>query len=175
MKLMNVNLINLARWIVNTKFSWKPLLILALLGSLFGSILPLAFSVGSSVSRQEIQHYFTSHEGNSVRSAAWLQRFQNREIRWTGIIYSIKHSPASNRVELLVKVLSDSLLYDTVVVLEGNTLIDSFLKKGSPVVFQGRIFNGVDVLGVKEVQVLVKSPSNIQLDADKPVGYTPAN
>lgn len=172
--LLNMSVMNTNRWIIQSIAHWKPLLILLILGSILGGFLPFSFGFDSTVTRREIQHYFTTHEGNSVRSGAWLKRFQNREIHWNGVIYGIKRAPASSRIELLIKVLPDSLLYDTVVVLEGNTLIDSFIQKGSPVTFQGKIFNGVDVLGVKEVQVLVRDPRYIQLDADKPVGLTPS-
>lgn len=122
-------------------------------------------------SRQEIQQFFVSHEGNSIRSAQWQSRYQKKPVQWLGQVYDIKPLAGSHRVEVLVKILPDSLLYDTVVVLEGNTRLNSFIRKGSMVRFSGTITNGVDAFGVKEVQVLLASPGDLQMEGDMPVSW----
>lgn len=126
---------------------------------------------GMAISRDEIQRFFAQHEGNSVRTAQWLHRYLRQGIQWQGQVYQIKHYPDSHRVELLVKVLPDTLLYDTVVVLEGQTALNSFIQKGTTVQFQGTIINGVDSFGVKEVLVLIPSPQGIQPQGDYPVSW----
>jgi hypothetical protein len=128
-------------------------------------------SVPDPPSREEIQHFFTSGQGNSVRAPKWQKQYLRRHVEWAGQVYAIKRHPASMRVELLVKVLPDSLLYDTVVVLEGNTAINEFIEKGRTVRFKGRIINGVDAMGVKEVLVLVDRPDALWLEGDQPVHY----
>jgi hypothetical protein len=126
---------------------------------------------GDTPSREEIQQFFVSNEGNSIRTPQWQNRFQKKSVQWLGQVYEVKSLPHSHRVEVLVKVLHDSILYDTVVVVEGNTQINSFIQKGSFVRFNGTIINGVDAFGVKEVQVLLASPGALQVEGDQPVSW----
>jgi hypothetical protein len=92
-------------------------------------------------------------------------------VQWQGQVYQVKRYPDSHRVEILVKVLTDSVLYDTVVILEGRTDLNSFIQKGTMIQFSGTILNGVDILGVKEVQVMAQSPQAIQPVGDIPVHW----
>jgi hypothetical protein len=97
-----------------------------------------------------------------------MNRYLRKDVTWMSQVFAIHKRPESMRVELLVKVLPDSILYDTVLVIEGNTQLDSRIQKGSWITFTGRIFNGVDALGVKEVQVLLKDPSALRLFEKSP-------
>lgn len=136
---------------------------------------PISYNTTASppltIQRQEIQHFFTQHEGNSVRTAHWLNHYFRKPVQWQGHVYQVKHYPDSHRVEILVKVLTDSVLYDTVVIIEGRTDLNSFIQKGTLIQFSGTILNGVDILGVKEVQVLAQSPQAIQPVGDMPVNW----
>jgi hypothetical protein len=133
-----------------------------------------AFGFDPMVHRSEIQKFFVKYEGNSIRSKQWMSLYFKKEVDWQGFVYAIKRHPESNRVEFLLKVLPDSVLYDTVVVVEGNTETNPFIQKGTAVKFHGKIFNGVDFMGVKEVQVLLNSPQDIQPNGDQPVNYSEA-
>ncbi len=125
----------------------------------------------ANIQRDDIQHFFTQHEGNSIRTAHWLNHYFRKPVQWQGHVYQIKHYPDSHRVEILVKVLTDSVLYDTVVIVEGRTDLNSFIQKGTLIQFSGTILNGVDMLGVKEVQILAQSPQAIQPVGDMPVNW----
>ncbi len=136
---------------------------------------PISYSTSvqpvTVIQRDEIQHFFTQHEGNSVRTAHWLNHYFKKPVQWQGQVYQVKRYPDSHRVEILVKVLTDSVLYDTVVILEGRTDLNSFIQKGTMIQFSGTILNGVDILGVKEVQVMAQSPQAIQPVGDIPVHW----
>ncbi len=118
---------------------------------------------GQDISRAEIQNYFVHHAGNSVRMSHWQKTYQGKWVAWEGVVYKIKRRPKSYRVEVMVKVLDDALLYDTIVVLEGNTELNSEVKKHASIRFEGKIIHGVDVLGVKQVRVLAPNPEAIEL------------
>jgi hypothetical protein len=122
----------------------------------------LMLGQAQEISRSEIQRFFTTEPGNSTRSARWATLYQGQRIAWQGMVYDIKHRPSSHRVEILIKVLPDSLLYDTIVVLEGDTQVDPSIRKNTLVEFEGRIIYGIDVVGVKQVQVLAPTPSAIR-------------
>ncbi|MBY0404104.1 MAG: hypothetical protein K2X66_09410 [Cyanobacteria bacterium] len=139
---------------------------------LFMLLQNIAFGFDPMIHRSEIQQFFVKYEGNSIRSKQWMSLYLKKEVDWQGLVYAIKRHPESNRVEFLLKILPESVLYDTVVVVEGNTEINPFIQKGTVVKFHGKIFNGVDFMGVKEVQVLLNSPQDIQPNGDQPVNYT---
>ena len=48
-------------------------------------------------------------------------------------------------------------------VLEGDTRLPANLGKNSRVAFTGKIFDGVDSFGLKEVQVLIREPDELIL------------
>ncbi len=116
-----------------------------------------------TVSRQEIQDYFIRHSGNSTRAAHWQDSYQGKRVAWEGVVYKIKRHPKSHRVEIMVKVLENALLYDTIVILEGNTTLNPAIQKDVKIAFHGKIFHGVDALGVKQVRVLAPHPQAVQL------------
>ncbi len=120
-----------------------------------------ALAGAQGISRDEIQRFFINDHGNSVLTRYWEDTFHNREVEWEGMVYDIKRRPESHRVEIMVKVLPDSLLYDTLVVLEGRTRLPQGIGKGTPVRFRGKIINGTDVIGVKQVHVLLRQPEDI--------------
>ena len=64
----------------------------------------------SELSREEIQHFFTTDREDSVRSMTWVSRYRGRLVHWTGTVVKIRHCPQSRRVELMIRVLPDSML-----------------------------------------------------------------
>jgi hypothetical protein len=136
-------------------------LLWSILGLVFWGVSAGAVEAGPS--RAEIQQFFIAGKGDCTRRADWSARYLRQEVDWSGTVYRIERHPESMRIELLVKVLPDSKLYDTVVVLEGDTNVDTAIRRGSRIGFTGRIFRGVDLFGVKEVQVLVQNPQYIRL------------
>ena len=132
-----------------------------MLGCLMGIQMPVVAN-GAALTREEIQHFFTSGSSNSVRTQTWLRNYRDQEVTWTGSVSGLRYRPESQRLEVMIKVLPSSVLYDTVAILEVNTRIDSAIRKGSRVSFSGKIINGVDSWGVKEVQLLLPGPDHIQ-------------
>lgn len=137
--------------------------ILAIVAVVFATVALAHSASAQGVDRGEIQRFFVGDRGNSVRTEIWRQRFQGQPVSWSGEVYKVEEHPESARVEVLVKVLPDAVLYDTVVILEGNTRLPGRLDRGTWVRFSGKVINGVDAFGVKEVQVLLPSPANLQV------------
>ncbi|MDX2084869.1 MAG: hypothetical protein SFZ03_05715 [Candidatus Melainabacteria bacterium] len=112
-------------------------------------------------SREEIQQFFARQAGNAVHHAQWQARFYRCRIAWQGQVFRVENHPASQRVEVLVKVLPATLLYDTVVVLEGPLGQWQSPKRGQRVRFEGQVVNGTDWMGIKTVQVLLQRPEHL--------------
>ncbi len=115
----------------------------------------------SDISRSDIQAYFTSDIGDSLRHPAWRERYSGKKVHWAGRVYKVRHYPESFRYEVLIQVLPEVFTYDTLVVLEGNSALDPRIHKGVSVEFAGQIFGGVDALGIKEVYVLLLRPEDL--------------
>ena len=161
MDLLNDWNLNRVGWNGRTRrvYATALLLVVSAIVCGHGDIDVVAESYG--LSRQEIQSFFVQDGGNSIRSHDWLNRYHQKPVDWKGKVYKVKDIPGSHRVEILVKVLPDCLLYDTVVVLEGNTRLREPLQPDQAIQFRGKIIHGVDVMGVKQVKILAPSPDSI--------------
>ncbi len=148
---------------------FKPSVWISMIMLMFLPVFLFSLSFAQEISRAEIQNYFVHHSGNSTRTPHWQENYQGKQVAWEGVVYKIKRRPKSFRVEIMVKVLDDALLYDTIVVLEGHTTFDSGIRKHVPIRFKGKIIHGVDVLGVKQVRVLAPNPEAIKI---KPLSGT---
>lgn len=105
------------------------------------------------ISRLEIQNLFIKTPGNASYLPFWEKRFLNKTVTWTGTIFSMQYQQDFNRTELTMKVLPSTLMYDTVVYVPGD-VTDKFKLKDE-VSFTGKIIRGIDMFGVKEVQVSI--------------------
>lgn len=119
-------------------------------------ILPVYFlqvSLAEDITRSEIQNFFESTPGNASYKPDWQKRFLHRNVSWKGIIFSIQYQKDFNRTEITLKILPGTFMYDTIVYVPGD-ITDKF-KVRDEVNFSGSITRGVDMLGVKEVQVSI--------------------
>lgn len=122
------------------------------------TILPLCLllsqvAVADEISRLEIQNYFHKTPGNASYLPFWEQKYLNHKVHWAGQIFSIQYQKDFKRTEITMKVLPDTFMYDTVVYCPGN-ITDQFKVKDH-VKFSGTISRGIDLFGVKEVQIVV--------------------
>ncbi|MBY0449205.1 MAG: hypothetical protein K2X01_01090 [Cyanobacteria bacterium] len=129
---------------------------------------PLGQPCQLDISRSDIQAYFTSDMGDSLRHPAWRERYSGKKVHWSGRVYKVRHYPESFRYEVLIQVLPEVFTYDTLVVLEGNSALDPGIHKGVSVKFSGQIFGGVDALGIKEVYVLLLRPEDLTINTAGP-------
>ena len=106
------------------------------------------------ISRAEIQSLFKKDKCNSSYSSLWKQKYLNKEIHWEGEIFSLSYDKRRKRTEVAVKILPETIMYDTLVYVPGDIRKDHF--KDDAINFKGIITKGVDFLGVKEVQVSVR-------------------
>ncbi|MBK8189416.1 MAG: hypothetical protein IPK79_03105 [Vampirovibrionales bacterium] len=116
-------------------------------------------------SRQEIQAFFESQRANSARSQAWARQYQGRVIHWEGVVYHLRRQTRSHRVEILVRALPQSFLYDTIVALEGDAealRLDPRIRPGARIRFSGKLAHGLDIWGVKQVTVVAPTPEAIR-------------
>lgn len=151
-----------------------PCMLVMLLWGLCQASLPLYAQLqemAQPFSRQEIQHFFVSDVGNSVRTQTWLKLYHGKPVHWSGTVYAIRRSPQSLRTEVLIRVLPDTMLYDTVAIIEGSGPLDSRIQKDQPVHLRGKVVNGVDAIGVKEVHVLLPEAAAIGAESFQPVLY----
>lgn len=122
----------------------------------------------SGPTREEIQAFFQTHPANSARSQAWVRQYQGQTIHWRGEVYRVRHVASSFRVEIMVRVLPQSFLYDTIVALEGDTAattLDPRIRRGTRIRFEGHLAHGLDFCGVKQVTVIAPSPGAVRVEA----------
>lgn len=110
------------------------------------------YLAAQEISRVEIQNYF-EQTPNAIYMPFWETRFLNKNINWTGKIFSLEYQKDFNRTEIALKVLPYTKMYDTIVYVPGD--ISDKYHENDEVPFSGAITRGVDMLGVKEVQVSV--------------------
>ncbi len=115
------------------------------------------------ITRNEVQTFFRQCPKNAALTPIWKKRYVGQAVDWQGKVFKTRHREASHRQEVYVKILEDSHFYDTVVVLEAGSPIDDAIEKGAEVSFTGKIFHGVDTMGVKHVSVKLKSAGDIQV------------
>ena len=111
------------------------------------------FSLADPISRIEIQNLFKQTPGNASYLPFWEKKYLNKPVIWEGTIFSLQYQQAFNRTEITMKVLPTTMMYDTIVYVPGN-ISDKFKPK-QEVSFKGTIARGIDMLGVKEVQVSI--------------------
>ncbi|MEW5821974.1 MAG: hypothetical protein AB1782_17400 [Cyanobacteriota bacterium] len=129
--------------------------ILPMLAIIFAFIQP---SSAEEISRLEIQNLFNKTPGNASYLPFWEKKYLNKRVTWKGSIFSIQYQKDFNRTEITLKVLPATIMYDTVVYIPGD-ISDKFKLK-EEVSFSGNISRGVDMLGVKEVQVNIGNNLN---------------
>lgn len=112
-----------------------------------------SFVFARGISRDQIQQLFADTPGNASYLPSWQQTFLNKGVNWKGIIFSIQYQKSFDRTEVTMKVLPETMMYDTVVFVPGD-ITDKFNIRDE-VNFSGSITRGIDMLGVKEVQVKV--------------------
>ncbi len=132
---------------VNSTMNKKIILFLTFL------LLLAPFAMAGEVSRNDVQVFFLQSPKNAVYSSGWHKHFLNKKVQWTGSIFSIQYQKDFNRTEVTLKILPGTMMYDTIVYVPGN--ISEKFEPGEEVAFSGSITRGVDMLGVKEVQVHV--------------------
>jgi len=129
---------------------------------LLGGLLNLT-ALAEPLTRADVQSFFKQCDGNGGRSAAWHNHYIGQWVAWEGEVFKTRYREASYREEVYIKVLPESLFYDTVVILEGGTRLDPAIAPGRQVQFRGQIFNGIDTMGIKHVGVKLKTPLDIQV------------
>lgn len=120
-----------------------------LIGLLFVIIVQPVF--GQGIERIDIQKYFNQTPGNASIIPFWKNNYLNKKVSWKGTIFSMEYQKDFSRTEVTMKILPETIMYDTVVYIPGN-IKDKFNLKDD-VTFTGTIVKGVDLFGVKEVQV----------------------
>jgi len=115
--------------------------------------------MAQSIERKNIQDYFNKTPGNAVCVPFWKINYLNKRVNWKGKIFSMEYQKDFNRTEITMKILPETIMYDTVVYVPGNIKDKFNIREEVP--FTGRIIKGVDLLGVKEVEVYIgKSPGD---------------
>jgi hypothetical protein len=126
----------------------KRLILLACM--LLGSV---QAGVCDEISRHDVQNLFNTSSGNASYSSRWQNYFLNKHVNWKGTIFTIQYQKDFNRTEVTMKILPGTMMYDTIIYVPGD-ITDQFEPKDE-VSFSGSITRGIDMLGVKEVQVNV--------------------
>lgn len=109
--------------------------------------------IAEEISRLEIQNFFHDTPGNASYMPFWEQKYLNQHVNWSGQIFSIQYQKDFNRTEITMKVLPNTFMYDTVVYCPGDISKEFTIK--DKVDFTGSISRGIDLFGVKEVQIIV--------------------
>lgn len=108
----------------------------------------------ASLSRQELQD-FLRRPGNAVASPDWSRQYYDQPVSWHGTVYKISPAGADQPVEILLKVLPDSYLYDTVLMVPPAHPLAQTARVGQTLRFQGVIRGVVDTRLHREVHVTV--------------------
>jgi hypothetical protein len=127
--------------------------------------------------RDRIQ-VFLSQQGDFTRTLAWREHFQGKPLQCSGVITHIIETPQANRREVMLKVLPETRLYDTVLLLENSATSHIDLKAFKPsqqVTFKGTIVRAVDLFGLKQVFVQVTSLEALQPEALQPLEASTAS
>ncbi|MEB3245365.1 MAG: hypothetical protein VKJ06_05200 [Vampirovibrionales bacterium] len=136
----------------------------------FGMMLGLFLSQGKAFSdciREPLQQKFAL-AGDFTKTADWQEQVAGQPISCQGIVTHVVNTQAAKRIEVMLRLLEDTRLYDTVLQLEGPAY-EYWLKReplasGQMVQFKGKIVRGVDLFGLKHVFVRVDDPQQLVLE-----------
>lgn len=109
----------------------------------------------NNITRSEIQQLFKQNKHNYSHSTDWDAKFLNKSVDWKGKIFSIQYQKDFHRTEVTMKLLKRTIMYDTVVYVPGD--ITNLFKGEEEISFSGVISRGVDLLGVREVQIDIRA------------------
>lgn len=109
----------------------------------------------SSVSRAEIQQYL-KRPGNAIISTDWTKTYHYKAVQWEGRVFKISRFGNNQPVEVLIKVLPASYLYDTVLIIPANHPAINHLQEGNMISFKGIVTGAVDTALLKEVHVTLQ-------------------
>lgn len=115
--------------------------------------LPLLVEANTSgISRQEVQN-FLKQPGNAAIDPDWTKSYQNKIVQWQGVVYKVSQAEENQPVEVLLRVLPSSRLYDTVLLVPPDHPWANTIQAGQNLVFEGMIISAVDTVLLREVQV----------------------
>jgi len=113
---------------------------------------PGAWAGVSPVSRQQVQAVLNA-PGNVRQSPTWSQGYQARAVRWQGQVYKVDSRTMPGQVDVLVKILPNTPLYDTILVVPSTHPWAHTLRPGQRVAFAGQISQAIDNRIFRAVQV----------------------
>lgn len=112
----------------------------------------VAWAGFSPVSRAQVQSALNA-PGNVTNTPQWDQQYQNRVVRWQGQVYKVDERAHPSQVDVLIKVLPNTPLYDTILVVPSSHPWARSLKSGQRVAFSGSIRHAIDNRIFRAVQV----------------------
>lgn len=117
------------------------------------SVLPHQAMAGfAPVSRQQVQTVLNA-PGKATQLPSWAQDYQYKPVRWQGQVYKVDSRATPDRVDVLVKILPNTPLYDTILVVPSSHPWAKSLRPGQRVAFSGQITQAVDNRIFRAVQV----------------------
>lgn len=119
---------------------------------LLGALCASSQAGTSQISRQDIQN-FLKQPGNAILNPDWQRLYSAKTVKWRGTVYKIDYYSPDEPVEVLIKVLPNSYLYDTVLLIPAHHPVLHRLSPGQTLAFEGVITGGVDNVLVKEVHI----------------------
>ncbi len=116
------------------------------------------FSLGvqadtAPISREELQS-FLKQPGNGLVTQDWMRQYQNKSVHWRGVVYQVESFGPNQPLEILLKIIPSSYLYDTVLIVpKGHPLNQNPPRKGDSLDFDGVVTGAVDTSLLKEVHI----------------------